>query len=234
MMARQLELLDGGLVTSVDPALLQPGELTQTLEYVYRAEDSGLVAASGLTSFYTYVVQNPVGDPPVNVAQPVLGLKAAKFQDGTHVLVASAAGTTNTIFTRTVASGGAFTPVETVGNMGAGPLNLVFYGNRYFMLAGVTANRLLTSATTTRRHGMTPVTSPLGLEMGTGTWSVPTDTFPGTYYYEYWYTEVIKYSDDRVGEHRRAERDHRETAVGDGSGRCGRRRSEADVAWYRV
>lgn len=183
-MSRLIELVGGGLVTSTEASLLQPGMLTQCDNWVYEPASDGLITAAGLTEFSATV-------PGTVIA--VDGLKAARFRSGTHVLVAAADNLTNSIWTSPVADTGTWTARVTTATQGTGPLELVYYNDKYFLLTGVTANRELQSDLTTRRHGLAAVTVPPGIEVVSGTWSVPTDS--GTVYYEYWTTEVVRYSD---------------------------------------
>jgi hypothetical protein len=184
-MPRIVEKLDGGLVTSKDFAMLDPGELTQCINFVYLPNRSGLQFVAGCTVFSAQVA-----------GAGVQGLGTVRFTNGTQVLIAAMSHSTNSIYTAPVGDTGALTVRDTQANIGSGPLEAVHYQDKVFMFTGVTANRVMLNDLTTRQHGITAVTSAPIVAVTTGTtWSDPTVTFPGSFYYEYWTTEVIKYSD---------------------------------------
>lgn len=183
-MARLIEKLDGGLVTSNEVSLLRAGELSQTTNWVYEPSSGALITAAGLSAFSAKI--------PATAAT-VDGLKACRFSSGTHVLIAACDDATNTVWTSPVGETGTWTARVAKTAQGSGALNVVHYNNKFFLLTGATANRELQSDLSTRRHGLAPVTTAPGIQVSSGTWSVTTDT--GVVYYEYWTTEVVKYSD---------------------------------------
>lgn len=191
-MARRVELLNGGLVTVRDKSLLRPGELSFLRNAVYRAGSPALWRATGRVAAGT-ASADPAG-------ADIVGLRDMQFDNGIHVVVAHASsfyvtGTlADTITFGTVASG-----------VGVGSqLEVVQYRNRFFLFNGTQApvsasgsNRVLylsatsTTAQTSRQHGMVEV-----LEAPFVTASATAFSQSITGYYEYWTTEVAKFTQD--------------------------------------
>ena len=190
-MGRKIEKLTGGLVTDRDAAFLDPGQLSDIRNMVYKNGATQLERAPGRAVFGT-VSATPTG---------VVGLRDIAFDNGDHYLVAMA-GTKYR--TSPVADTGTFTDLATIA---AGTsLEVVQYRNRFFLMNGASAESssigsnvvAYLSATaagttlSTRQHGMLPVVAaPNIATAGGGAFSQT-----ATGYYEYWTTELAKYTQD--------------------------------------
>lgn len=197
-MARFQEDLSGGWVTSKDPALLAPGQLSNVRNATYAARTgSALVRTLGRTVF---------GSASAAAAAEVNGLRDIQFDNGDHYLVAMVTGADAKYRIASVSATGvtaAFTDLATItaGNQ----LEAVHYNNRFFLLNGVTGAASATSSNrvaymsatavgtplTARQHGMLAVSAAPGFTTAAGTFS---QTVTG--YYEYWTTEVAKFLQD--------------------------------------
>lgn len=189
-MPRKVELLNGGLVTDKDPALLKPGQLSDIRNMVYRNGAVGLERATGRQVFGVVSA----------TATGVVGLRDIHFDNDDHYLVAMA-GTKYRI--STVGDNGTFADLATIA---AGTnLEVVHYRNRFFLMNGASADAsalgsnltVYLSATaagtapTTRGHGMLPVIAAPNVTTAAGVFSQSV-----TGYYEYWTTEVSKTTQD--------------------------------------
>lgn len=189
---RRVEPLNGGLITGEDPALLRPGQLSGLRNLVYRNGGSALERATGRQSFGAASA----------AATGVPGLRDFQFDNGDHYLVAQV-GSLYRI--ATVAATGTFSDLATV--TAGDSLEVVQYRNRFFLLNGASANAtaigtnqvVYLSATATgtaptvRQHGMSPVRAAPNVTTGSGSFSQSV-----TGYYEYWTTEVAKFTQDGV------------------------------------
>src|SRR5258708_9014344 len=59
-MAQLLEKLDQGVVNATDPSLMDPGELVQADDCIYRPNDGALYRAPGRSKFNTAALANPI------------------------------------------------------------------------------------------------------------------------------------------------------------------------------
>lgn len=189
-MARKVEMLSGGLVTDKDPALLQPGQLSDIRNMVYKNGATQLERATGRAVFGAVSA----------VATGVVGLRDIHFDNADHYLVARA-GTK--LRTAPVGDTGSFTDLATIAE--GTNLEVVQYRNRFFLMVGATAaadtigtnvvGYLSATAASnpiqTRPHGLLPVNSAPNITTAAGSFSQS-----ATGYYEYWTTEVYKYTQD--------------------------------------
>jgi len=190
-MGRRTELLNGGLVTDRDPALLKPGQLAAMRNVVYKNGGDALIRAPGRSSF---------GTVAASTASGVSGIRDIHFDNGDHYLVAMA----NTKYRfAPVGVMGTFTDLATIAS--GTSLEVIHYRNRFFLVNGASADTsaigtnavVYLSATATgtaptvRQHGMQPVESAPNVTTGAGAFS---QTVTG--YYEYWTTEVAKFKQD--------------------------------------
>ena len=170
-MARQVEPLDGGLVTSKDPTFLQQGELAECTNAVYRASRTGLFRAPGRSSFGT-----------VTAGQNVYGLAVCQFDNAEQWLVAAAS---TSYRYSAVADTGTFTDLNT-GLTAGSTLQVVQYNNLYYLLNGANANLVMRQGPSTRAHGLQPVVNSPVAATAAGTWSLATTGF-----FDYWTTETV-------------------------------------------
>lgn len=191
-MANHPEPLNGGLWTAEDPGLLQPGQLPVIYNGVYKAGSQALWRAIGRSGFGT----------ASSVAVDVDGLRDAKFDNATHILIAHASAS---YLSAAVGDTGTFGVLVT--GVGDGEqLEVVHYRNRFFLFngvapaataTGVNNNRVIylsatgAGAPTLRPHGMVPVSAQ---PYTTATAQPFSQTVTG--YYEYWTTEVAKFTQD--------------------------------------
>lgn len=191
-MAQITEPLSGGLVTNLDPALLQPGQLSYIQNRVYRADSQSLFRAAGREIFGVVSA----------TATAVEGLRDVKFDNGDHYLIGHAS---SVYLSATVGDTGTFGTLAS--GMGAGSqLEAIHFRNRFYLLNGVSteataaaSNRVVYLSATAagsvgqnRVHGLLPVIdTPATASAGGGQFS---QTVTG--YYEYWTTEVAKLTQD--------------------------------------
>jgi hypothetical protein len=192
-MARHTEPLNGGVWSSLDPALLKPGQLSAGRNFVYLAGSPAIYRSWGRSEFGAVSAS----------AVDVNGLRDAQFDGGDHILIAAASAS---YLTAAVGDTGTF------GLLASGlpgvptQLEAVQYRNRFYLLNGVstptlgqlgTNGCLYVSAAGTgipatfRQHGMIPVSAAPIVTTAAGTFS---QTVTG--YYEYWTTEVAKIQTD--------------------------------------
>lgn len=191
-MPRINEPLFGGVWTAQDPAQLQPGQLSDARNCYWVQGSPALQRARGRASF------GAVSATGVDV----VGVRDIQFDNGDHTLIALASAT---LASAAVGDTGVF-GVLTSGLAGVGSqLEAVQYRNRFFLLNGfgsaasaIDSNSVVyLSATaagtpaTVRQHGMLPVNSTPNVTTAAGTFS---QTVTG--YYEYWTTEVAKFTQD--------------------------------------
>ncbi len=189
-MGRLKEPLSGGLVTDRDPALLDPGQLSELRNLVYKNGGSALVRAPGRVAFGAVSAETT----------GVVGLRDAHFDNGTHILIAHA-GTRYRF--APVGDTGTFADLVT-GIASGSSLEVVQYRNRFFLMNGavtgqddINTNKVAylsaTGASTpsTRQHGMLPVNAAPNVVTGAGGFSQSV-----TGYYEYWTTEVARITQD--------------------------------------
>ena len=189
-MGRKIEKLTGGVVTDRDDAFLEPGQLSDIRNMVYKNGATQLERAPGRAAFGTVSA----------VATGVVGLRDIHFDNGDHYLVAMA-GTKYR--TSPVADTGSFTDLATI--VAGTTLEVVQYRNRFFLMNGASADassigtNVVTylSATAvgnplqTRQHGLLPVIAAPNVTTAAGASQVS-----ATGYYEFWTTEVARYTQD--------------------------------------
>ena len=200
-MSRRVEPLDKGLVTIRDPALLKPGELSFIRNAVYLPGSQALQRAKGRAAFGTATAS----------ALDVDGLRDVQFDTGDHLIVAHVS---TAYVTAAVGDTGAFGILASGVNDGT-QLEAVHYRNRWFLFNGTVNSSTATAVTgvggiiqnsnkvvyqsataagttpTVRQHGMLSVP---GMETPTATSQTFSQTVTG--YYEYWTTEVAKFTQD--------------------------------------
>lgn len=197
-MARVTEPLSKGLVTSRDPALLQPGELTDIRNAWYLPGSQALQRVSG-RAFYGSASAASASVP---------GLRDIRFDNGDGYLVAMVTGASAKYRYAPIATTGTFTDLVTLGSAGT-QLEAVHYRNRYFLFNGVasgttsaTGSNLVVylsatatgTAPSTRQNGMRAVTAgPFITTTAAGSFSQSI-----TGYYQYWTTEVARLTQDGV------------------------------------
>ena len=174
------EAFDGGLVTSKDPAKLDPGELTVANNVVYQPNDSAIYKVKGRTKY------NAVA---MGAAGPVNGIRYLEFDDRSAILAAHEAD--DIFLSQFSAETGTFGTLPAVTNVGAGlAMDSAHYGTRHFLFTGAGQNTVIKSDGTFRKHGMDPVpdlvTAPATISSGAWNQSL------GTGFYHFLYTEVIK------------------------------------------
>jgi hypothetical protein len=196
-MARFQEDLSGGWVTSKDPALLAPGQLSNVRNATYHARTgSALSRAFGRTIF---------GSASAASAE-VDGLRDIQFDTGDHYLVAMVTGANAKYRIASISATGTTNTFADLVTITAGSaLEVVHYNNRFFLLNGVTAAATATSSNrvvymtasavgstvSARQHGLLAVSAAPAVSASGGVFS---QTVTG--YYEYWTTEVAKLFQD--------------------------------------
>lgn len=186
------EPFNGGIVTAREPVNLQPGELTDALNCCYYPYSDLLCRAPG---------QTVISDDITGSTRTINGMVQARFEDGANYLLAEVTGSgpsNGKILYSDITNGidsfaelitgrtSAYTDTSVLGT-----LNSVQYDNRHYLFNGVDLNRVVLKDLTTREHGLKPVTGPLTLIGTTGS----TFTATVTGYYQYWATEILKFSD---------------------------------------
>lgn len=191
-MQKFIEALGGGLVTSKDPSTLQPGELTAAIDCMYYQDNPHLARIPGVSQW-----------SQVNSGGNITGLVGCKFNSGTHKLVAqvsaTATNTTSYYMADAETNGSTFTTAVT-GLTGGEQLVSVQHNNKYYLFNGVDQNLVLLSDGTFRPHGLNPAIAG-GMRwvdwMDDPNAFDPFPTAPASVqasgYYEYWYTEVVKF-----------------------------------------
>lgn len=175
------EPLNGGLVTARDPALLEPGELTQADDAVYYPNDPAIHKVKARTKYNAAALGG---------AGVVKGLRFLEFDAGNSYLLAHES---NDLYLSALAdeTGSFATSILDVGS--GSTLDAVHHGNRYVALIGDTANRIINPDTSSRVHGLAPVTRlPTGVEpgapaIGSGTFNAEL----GTGFFFFITTEVV-------------------------------------------
>ena len=193
-MARHIETLHGGLVTSRDPALLIIGEMTVMQNAVYYPNNLAPQRAAGRALF---------GSVGGGTHLPIRGLRDAKFDNGDHFMLAMQG---NDLASAAVGDTGTFIDFFTYTGTGTA-LDAVHFNNEWFLFGASTADTasassnavLYLSSTASgqtlnvRRHGLPPNRSQVSTATGAGTW-----TAGATGYFEYWFTEVFEYVHDGI------------------------------------
>lgn len=182
-MPRQPEDLNGGLVTSRDPAKLQPGEMSALQNAEYRVGSQALQRAKGRAQFGQVLAS----------ATAVVGLRDVLFDNGNHYLIAHAS---NVYQRALVGDTGSFVNLDTVTS--GSSLEKIHFANRFYLLNGANDNRVVylsaTASSTTptaRRHGMLPVEDTPDAQLVASTFSQDI-----TGYYDYWTTESMQVTTD--------------------------------------
>lgn len=172
------EVLDGGLVTSTHPSKLRPGEMPQTINAFYYPWHSSIASPPGITVWGVVASAN----------QEVSGLCAARFDNGSHYLVAQASGKYWLADAETDASSFASATSVTAGNQ----LVAVQSDNHYYVLNGSGENLVLLQDGSFRKHGLVPTSTKLQFN------GLVASAFSAnaTGFYEYWHTEVVRFSDN--------------------------------------
>jgi hypothetical protein len=171
-----VEPLSGGLVTSRDPSLLQPGELSVAEDVILLPASPSIQKAYGRTGF-------------ANLAN-VSGLAYADFDSEPDRLVAVADGSYYT----SPAETGAFTLLVADAGESLDSVNTL---NRSVLFSGNLRNVVLLPDGTARRHGLLPVRlAPGAVHTATGgTWPLGSDQLG---FFEYWTTELFKDDNEEV------------------------------------
>jgi hypothetical protein len=172
-----IEPFDQGLVTSRDPAMLQPGELTKADNCVYRPNDPAIQKGKGRTKFNAVAISG---------APSVQGLRYLAFDDSDSVLVAHA-GTDYFKAVMNASETGTFSSLAAGVGQGA-TLDAVQYNNRHYLFNGKgTSNLVVKSDLTTRDHGLFAVSDPPTLASVGGSWN----NVLGIGYYFFFTVEII-------------------------------------------
>lgn len=191
-MSRHQEPLNGGVVSSRDPSLLDAGQLAAARNCLYLPHSPALQRMRGRTAFGT------VSATAVDIA----GLRDLQFDNADQFLIAHASAS---YLSAVVGDTGTFGLLASgLPGVGSG-LEIVQYRNRYFLMNGTTtgassigSNRVVylsaTAASQTpliRQHGMLPMQA---MPQTTAVASAFSQSVTG--YYEYWTTEVAKIQQD--------------------------------------
>lgn len=195
-MARHTEYLDGGLNNAEDPAFLTTGQLSFLRNGIYLGGSRALQRAKGRVIFAT----------ATSSALDVVGLRDIQFDNGDQKLVALVSASLLTAAITGTTATGTFGSLATLVAT-ASSLERVQYRNRYFLLNGVSVASTAASANSnvvaylsatgagtvasTRVHGLLPVLAAPHYTTAAGTFSQSV-----TGYYEYWTTEVAKFTQD--------------------------------------
>jgi hypothetical protein len=179
-----IEPLNGGLVTSRDPSMLNSGELELCNNTIYRPNDDAIWKAPGRNAYNTAAL-----------ATPVKGLRVLTFDTLTNPWIIAYYGST-LAYSEMLTEAQNFTTIATTFGSGA-TLDSVFYNNKHYLLKGVGADdgtalegpnhAALASASGPyyRRHGLAPVVSmpPVVVNTGTGYGWPVTKSFPAGWYF---------------------------------------------------
>lgn len=174
------ERLNGGLVTAIDPAELEPGELTRADNCIYMPRDTGIYRAPGQSPFGFYSSGSPASSQPINA------LTCIRFAGGQQYLLGQ---TGSELVYRDPESSGNATVLHSAYSTGT-DFTSIHFKNRWYLFNGVNDNIVIKPGPIYRRHGLNPVTSPPAGSTASSSFALDTS---GTY--EYWYTEVAKYGD---------------------------------------
>lgn len=194
-MGRHVEPLTGGLVTDRDPAQLNKGQLSYIRNMVYKQGATSLRVAPGRLAIATAATGTPRGG--------VYGLRDMQFDNGMHYLVA---GVEDMYRYMDINNPGTFSTLIS-GQATGKNIEAIQFRNRYYLLNGATVQSddfssikvAYLSATSTacpptyRQCGMAPIKSSPTVNTTAAQFS---QTVTG--YYEYWTTEVAKYTQDGV------------------------------------
>lgn len=196
-MGRIKEPLNRGLSDGPDPATLEPGELSDLQNVIYRPSSQALQRASGWVGYATATA----------AASDVAGLRDVQFDNGDHFLIGYISGAVPAYVTSVVSAAG-FGILTTAVTAGASGLERAHWTNQFYLFNGTTAVSPAASGTTAlpntntivylsstaagqtpliRQHGMLPVTATPNYSTAAGTFALTV-----TGYYEYWTTEVAK------------------------------------------
>lgn len=178
-MAFKWEPLTQGLVTSKDPSTLDPGEFAAAAGCFYYDDIDSLCRAPALYQWAANVTGN----------QPVKGLVNCSFDNGNNYLVAQASGFLSIADAET--DGSSFATAVSGLTTTSKQLHSVQMDNRYYIMNGTDLNKVMLQDGTFRQHGLQPVsTAPISN-------GVLASAFSGsaTGFYQYWYTEVVTFSD---------------------------------------
>lgn len=192
-MAKLPEAVNGGMVTSKDPSMLQPGELAYAEMCIYTQDNDHLCRMPGVTTL-----------DQLDVATSVVGLTSCRFEDGTNKLMAMASATAGDTYYWTANAevnnptfATAYGPV-TLGER----LVAVQYDNRHYLFNGANENLVYLKDGSFRQHGVLPsVNTELQFIEYSHTLNNSDPLYnknaavSATGYYEYWFTEVVKYPD---------------------------------------
>ena len=177
------EPLNGGLVTARDPALLEPGELTQADDAVYAISDPAIHKIKGRTKYNSAAITG---------AKTVKGLRYMEFDDrseGLLIGLSEGSGTPDDLYLSAFSDEtGTFGSISAISSVGTGStLDTVQFNNRYVALIGDTGNQIISSSGAGRHHGAVPVTNLAAPTLVSGTFN----PLLGTGYYHFLTTEVI-------------------------------------------
>jgi len=168
------EKFDGGIDTTQDPALLEPGVHQAIKNLIYTQDSDTLMSMPGRASWYAMST--------ATAQASIKGLFSATFDNGSQFIV------TNDGTTRHVINAANHTLVATGSCASATTQGGVQYDNRYFTYDGKAVPQMLLQDGTMRRVGLAPVTAQIGgLATAVGSW-----LGLATGYFDYWVTEVAK------------------------------------------
>lgn len=145
--------VSGGLVTSRDPSLLSPGELSKADDVEYRPSDPGLWKLAGRQPF------NTVTEPSI------VGARYLEFDGGTD-LIAIHNGSAYRKATANLT--GNFSNLITGLTPGAVSFDSTHFSNQHFLADGVNRNRVVSADGTTAFHGMLANTTSPSLSRDAG------------------------------------------------------------------
>src|SRR3990172_982254 len=139
------ETLDGGLVTSRDPAMLRNGELAVANNVHYKPHDRGLHKVKQRTKYNA----SPITGSPV-----VKGVRYLEFDHADPLLVALV---NDDLYLSTITdeTGSFGTPILGVGS--GASLDSTHYEDSYYLFTGADENHVVRGDRTVRRHGMQPI-----------------------------------------------------------------------------
>lgn len=188
-MAHIEEPLDGGLVTSQDPTTLDPGELTQTRNGFYAPKNKHIQRAPGWQEFVASAT---------STTSYYTGFAGCytPHNSSNYLLLQRYDGTLATANAEVVGSIPA--DIATASSSGVTGLQAVSYNSKWYLMNGV-ENKVFTASGTgvqVRPHGLFPVDT--GFTSTATAASAANVTATG--YYDYWYTEAVKYTEEDIVE----------------------------------
>lgn len=199
-MGRHVEPLAGGLVTDRDPALLSRGQIAYMRNLVYLGSQS-LRTPPGRAQWGT--IDNGGG-----ATGGVWGMRDMQFDNGNHYLVLATQDRYATVnLNASTPPADPVTATITSGIASGRTFESVQYNNAYILMNGASAygdtlkgNQFVYMSATstacapsTRPHGMNPVNAAPTVATAASAFALSVSG-----YYDYWTTEVLKYTQDGV------------------------------------